>query len=94
MRKSGIPAQSVDLCLTDPPFAIDFKAKRGNYNRKDSRVLEGYCEVSGKDYLAFTRNWMTEVKRVLKEDGRPSKLPILPLHKTTTKLLCTPPHPS
>jgi len=65
----NIPAQSVDLCLTDPPFAIDFKAKRGNYNRKDSRVLEGYCEVSEKDYLAFTRNWMTEVKRVLKEDG-------------------------
>ena len=65
----NLPAQSVSLVVTDPPFGIDFKAKRRNYNRKDSRVLEGYHEVSGKDYLAFTRNWMTEVKRVLKEDG-------------------------
>ena len=34
--------QSVDLMVTDPPFAIDFKARRGNYNRTASRVLEGF----------------------------------------------------
>ena len=65
----NLPAKSVNLVICDPPFAIDFKAKRGNYNRKDSRVLEGYHEVSQHDYLEFTRNWMTEVKRVLKDDG-------------------------
>jgi site-specific DNA-methyltransferase (adenine-specific) len=64
-----IPAQSVDLVITDPPFGIEFKAKRENYNRKGSRVLEGYNEVRENDYLAFTRNWMSEVKRVLKESG-------------------------
>jgi site-specific DNA-methyltransferase (adenine-specific) len=64
-----IPPQSVDLVITDPPFGIEFKAKRENYNRKGSRVLEGYNEVHENDYLAFTRNWMSEVKRVLKESG-------------------------
>ena len=46
----NLPAKSVSLVVTDPPFGIDFKAKRGNYNRKDSRVLEGYCEVNEKDH--------------------------------------------
>ena len=59
----------VDLIVTDPPFAIDFKAKRSNYNRKDSRVLEGYNEVEACDYPAFTRNWMSEAYRVLAESG-------------------------
>jgi site-specific DNA-methyltransferase (adenine-specific) len=50
----NILAQSVDLVITDPPFGIEFKAKRENYNRKDSRVLDGYNEVRENDYLAFT----------------------------------------
>ena len=64
-----IPSRSVDLVITDPPFGIEFKAKRENYNRKGSRVLEGYNEVHESDYLTFTHNWMGEVKRVLKESG-------------------------
>ena len=28
---------SVDLVVTDPPFAIDFKPRRPNYNRRGSR---------------------------------------------------------
>ncbi|MDA8219366.1 MAG: site-specific DNA-methyltransferase [Dehalococcoidales bacterium] len=64
-----IPADSIDLVVTDPPFAIEFKAKRGNYNRTASRVLEGYTEISKQSYLAFTLQWMREVQRVLKETG-------------------------
>jgi site-specific DNA-methyltransferase (adenine-specific) len=30
-----IPARSVDLIITDPPFGIEFKAKKENYNRKE-----------------------------------------------------------
>jgi site-specific DNA-methyltransferase (adenine-specific) len=41
-----IPENSVDLIITDPPFAINFKAKRTNYNRKGSNVMEGYNEIS------------------------------------------------
>jgi len=64
-----LPDQSVDLVITDPPFGIEFQAKKANYNRKGSRVLEGYNEVKGADYLDFTRNWLGQVKRVLKPTG-------------------------
>lgn len=66
---SRIPDASVDLVITDPPFGIEFQAKKANYNRKGSRVLEGYNEVKGIDYLDFTRAWLGEVRRVLKPEG-------------------------
>ncbi|HZD44034.1 MAG TPA: site-specific DNA-methyltransferase, partial [Methanomicrobiales archaeon] len=47
-----IPEGSVDLIVTDPPFAIDFKAKRNNYNRTGSRVLQGYREIQKEEYGA------------------------------------------
>ena len=28
-----IPDEKIDLVITDPPFAINFKAKKANYNR-------------------------------------------------------------
>ena len=59
----------VDLIVTDPPFAIDFKAKRTNYNRTQSRVLEGYSEIPKEEYLAFTKSWMQAAWRVLKPSG-------------------------
>ena len=64
-----VPDATIDLVATDPPFAIKFKAKRANYHRTASRVLEGYNEVSGADYYGFTLAWMSEVFRVLKESG-------------------------
>ena len=66
---SDIPDETVDLVITDPPFAIDFKATRHNYNRKDSRVLQGYNEIEGSDYLDFTLEWLSQAKRVLKNTG-------------------------
>ena len=62
-------AASVDLVVTDPPFAIEFRAKRSNYNRTQDRVLEGYHEIRRDEYTSFTRNWMREVYRVLKDSG-------------------------
>lgn len=64
-----LPDRSVDLVITDPPFGIEFQAKKANYNRKGSRVLEGYNEVKGADYPEFTRLWLAQVKRVLKPSG-------------------------
>ena len=64
-----IPDNTIDLVITDPPFAIDFKAIRNNYNRKDSRVIAGYNEISKKNYKDFTMQWMSEVFRVLKDSG-------------------------
>lgn len=64
-----LPGESVDLIITDPPFAINFKAKRSNYHRTQSRVLEGYNEIRPDDYLEFTLNWMTQAYRILKASG-------------------------
>lgn len=60
---------TIDLVITDPPFAIEFKAKRNNYNRTQSRVLEGYAEIPEEKYYEFTIQWMKEVYRILKESG-------------------------
>lgn len=64
-----LPNNSIDLVITDPPFAIEFKAKRSNYNRTQSNVLEGYQEIPKEKYYEFTLQWMKEVYRVLKESG-------------------------
>lgn len=64
-----IPDAVVDLVVTDPPFAIEFKARRANYNRTASRVLEGYSEIPADEYPDFTLSWMREVHRVLKTSG-------------------------
>ncbi len=64
-----IPDESIDLIVTDPPFAIDFKAKRNNYNRTQSRVIEGYNEIPTEKYYEFTVRWMRESYRILKETG-------------------------
>jgi site-specific DNA-methyltransferase (adenine-specific) len=64
-----IPDETIDLVVTDPPFAINFKAKKANYNRTASRVLSGYNEINVEDYYKFTNNWMLQVKRVLKKSG-------------------------
>ena len=64
-----VPDGSVDLIVTDPPFAIDFKAQRLNYNRKGSNVLEGYQEIPEEEYGEFTRQWIGEAERVLAPTG-------------------------
>lgn len=64
-----IPDNAIDLVITDPPFAIEFKAKRSNYHRTQSRVLEGYKEIPKEKYYAFTVKWMKECFRILKKSG-------------------------
>jgi site-specific DNA-methyltransferase (adenine-specific) len=64
-----VPDGSVDLIVTDPPFAIDFKAQRLNYNRIGSNVLEGYREIPEEEYGEFTRQWIAEAARVLSPTG-------------------------
>ncbi len=64
-----LPANSIDLIPTDPPFAIKFKAKKANYNRTQSLVLEGYKDISPEDYEDFTFDWLAEAYRILKPIG-------------------------
>jgi len=65
----GIPDGSVDLIITDPPFAIDFKAQRLNYNRTGSNVIEGYQEIPADEYKEFTSRWITDASRILSPSG-------------------------
>ena len=65
----AIPDEKIDLVVTDPPFAINFKAKKANYNRTASRVLSGYNEITKENYYEFTLNWMSQCFRILKESG-------------------------
>ena len=64
-----IPDNKIDLVVTDPPFAINFKSKKANYNRIASRVLPGYNEITKENYYEFTLNWMSQCFRILKEGG-------------------------
>ncbi len=64
-----IPSQIVDLIITDPPFAIEFKAKRNNYHRTQERVIDGYNEIPKEQYYDFTTKWMKEAYRILKDTG-------------------------
>ena len=61
-----ISKNKIDLVITDPPFAINFKAKKANYNRTQSRVIEGYNEILPENYYDFTLQWMSEIFRILK----------------------------
>ena len=65
----AIPNEKIDFVVTDPPFAINFKAKKANYNRTASRVLSGYNEITKENYYEFTLNWMSQCFRILKESG-------------------------
>jgi site-specific DNA-methyltransferase (adenine-specific) len=65
----SMPAKKIDLIVTDPPFAIDFKATKQNYNRTASRVMQGYNEIKQEDYFDFTSKWMSQAFRILKDSG-------------------------
>ena len=64
-----VPDGMIDLIITDPPFAIDFKAHRTNYNRTQNRVMVGYSEIAATNYPVFTQAWMKQAYRVLKDTG-------------------------
>lgn len=64
-----LPDGCIDLLVTDPPFAIDFRAQKMNYNRTGSRVMGGYREIPAGEYGEFTARWMKEAFRVLSPAG-------------------------
>jgi site-specific DNA-methyltransferase (adenine-specific) len=53
-----MPDSFVDLIVTSPPYGVNI-----NYDVHDDDMEIG-------QYLDFTRNWMTQAFRVLKDDGR------------------------
>ena len=61
--------ESVNLVVTDPPFAINFQKVGSQYNRKSENVLKGYNEIKQEDYFEFTCEWLRECKRVISGTG-------------------------
>jgi site-specific DNA-methyltransferase (adenine-specific) len=53
-----MPDSFVDLIVTSPPYGVNIK-----YDVHDD-------DMEINQYLDFTRNWMTEAYKVLKDDGR------------------------
>jgi len=53
-----LPEGSVDLVCTSPPYGVNIQYDTHNDD----------MEIS--EYLEFSKNWLTEVYRVLKDDGR------------------------
>ncbi|MBI4962524.1 MAG: site-specific DNA-methyltransferase [Desulfomonile tiedjei] len=63
--------ESIDNCITDPPFGIRETKLRKAHNRNSQHVVDGYCEAptDPAEYHEFTRQWMTEVCRILRPRG-------------------------
>ena len=53
-----IPEGSIDLLVTSPPYGVNIA-----YDVHDD-------DMTPEQYLEFTKEWMTEAYRVLKDDGR------------------------
>ncbi len=60
---------SIDMVFTDPPYGIDGDNLDVHYNRDESHVVPGYCEVSLDTYSEFSLDWITECARVLRPGG-------------------------
>jgi len=64
-----LPDKSIDHFYTDPPFDIDFNHKESMYNRQKRHVISGYQEPCNESYYAFSKAWIEQCHRVLKDNG-------------------------
>ena len=67
----SLPAKSVDMIFADPPYNLQLG---GDLNRPDGSHVDAVTDAWDKfdtfaAYDAFTRAWLTEARRILKDDG-------------------------
>jgi modification methylase len=67
----SLPTNSVDLVFADPPYNLQLG---GDLNRPDGSHVDAVTDHwdqfdSFRTYDTFTREWLTEARRVLKPDG-------------------------
>lgn len=65
------PPRSVDLIFADPPYYLQL---RNELLRPNQTIVDGVDDAwdrftDAADYDTFTRNWLRECRRVLKDDG-------------------------
>ncbi|MFI4975263.1 MAG: site-specific DNA-methyltransferase [Caulobacterales bacterium] len=68
---AALPARSVDLVFADPPYNLQLG---GDLLRPDNSKVDAVDDdwdqfASFEAYDQFTRAWLTEARRVLKDDG-------------------------
>jgi modification methylase len=66
-----LPPASVHCVFADPPYNLQL---RGELRRPDDSLVDGVDEAWDRftdfaEYDAFTREWLTECRRVLRKDG-------------------------
>jgi len=66
-----LPEKSVDLIFADPPYNLQLKS---DLHRPDNSKVDGVDDAwdrfaSFEAYDTFTRDWLTEAQRVLKDNG-------------------------
>ena len=66
--REHIADNTIDLIICDPPFGIQESTFKNQYNRDHKNILSGY-EEAPVDYYKFSLEWISEAKRVMKEDG-------------------------
>ena len=64
-----LPDNTVDLMICDPPYGINGDKLDKHYHRDESNVMDGYVEVSQKEYAGFSQKWIAEAARVLRPGG-------------------------
>jgi len=65
-----LPDESIDLIVTDPPYAISQNGKKIKRNRESNIKLDfGKWDhfKNDKDFFSFTESWFKEVARCLKD---------------------------
>jgi DNA modification methylase len=67
----SLPEKSIDLIFADPPYNLQLNQElwRPNMTRVDAVDDDWDQFGSFDDYDHFTRDWLTECRRVLKDDG-------------------------
>ncbi len=66
-----LPSSSVDCVFADPPYNLQL---RGELRRPDDSLVDGVDDdwdrfTDFPSYDAFTREWLTECRRLLRKDG-------------------------
>jgi len=67
--KKYLQDNSIDLIISDPPFAIQGDKLDKHYNRKEEFVVDGYIEIPKEEYPSFSDSWIKECERVLRPGG-------------------------
>lgn len=66
---ASLPAESIDVCISDPPYNMSRKKGLAWAFSKHVTMQESWDIFNDDDYLKFSCAWLDQVRRVLKPNG-------------------------